>query len=242
MKNQMRLFETIAIAVLAAAVLGACAPVLGTSDDPVANEAARSLTVGIKAPSSTARTLIPDMSTAVQDYEIMLTRSSSDPNAASYAMLSSGMVPAAPYTFSAVPVGDWDVDVTGYDSGGQPIVAGSATNVPVTDPGGGSAMIDVLPQQVGTGTLSLSYTFPPYEIDAVVLTLDDGVSPVYPSVTVDSAGGTATYSAPHASGFYELTAEFQLAGQTRAVTIESVHMYDYQETVHQRLRHRRNVD
>jgi uncharacterized delta-60 repeat protein len=218
-----KLVSLLIVAALAASLLvTACAPVLSSGGDEA------ELTISASPPGS--RTLIPDMSTALTQYRFVLTRSTSDPNAASYDVLDSGIIATTSYTFNPVPIGDWDIEVTGYDSSSRPVASGNTSNVTV--PTGSTAVVDLYPLQTGTGTLNLSYTFPASSIDDVTLTLDDGTTQTFPAMTVDSAAGTAVYSGSHASGFYELAVEFKSAGVTLATTFEAVHIYDYQQTDH----------
>ena len=233
-----KLFVVVALAtmaVLAATVLGGCAPVLGAADDPSQLEADSGLTITIGGSPDASRTILPDMSTAVGSYGITLTRSTSDPNAASYSPITATYylgTDVPPYTLTTVPVGNWDVEVTGFDGSSQAITSGSATEVVVADPGGGTVTVTMSALQSVNGTINLDYTFPANEIDGVVAVLDDGTTPTTLPMTVDSPTGTATYTGSHPSGFYDLRVEFHLGGQTRAITIESAHLYDYQETPH----------
>lgn len=238
MRRIERLFIVVALAtmaVLAATVLSGCAPVLGAADDPAQLSAGLGLTIAIDGSPNSSRTILPDMSTTVGSYGITLTRSTSDPNAASYSPITATYdlgTDVPPYTLTTVPVGNWDVEVTGFDGSSQAVTSGSATEVVVADPGGGTATVTMTALQSVNGTIDLTYTFPANEIDGVVAVLDDGTTPTTLPMTVDSPAGSATYTGSHPAGFYELRVEFQLAGQTRASTIESAHLYDYQETPH----------
>jgi Bacterial surface proteins containing Ig-like domains len=186
------------IALVASLALVSCQNLLQKSEGQLALKVESAESKGVHV----ARTLIPDGSTIVS-----YSATGTGPGGATIAATTST---TGSFSFSGLLVGSWTITVSGLDSSGTVIATGSAT-VSITNGGTSSATVALTPP-AGTGSLSLTVSWPSGQtVDAVSGSLTpSGGSATAISLTV--AGNQATYSSSLATGSYLLILNIKNAG------------------------------
>jgi hypothetical protein len=126
-----------------------------------------------------------------------------------------------------LPVGTWDIDVQGKDSGGVVVAVGGVNGVVVTAGATTPVSIVLTAQSSGTGAIDVTVTWPATvspAIDGYDVTLD-GVAVPGAAVTFSAVSRSVQYVEPKAAGSYALVITLKTGGMSRASVVEAVQVY-----------------
>lgn len=199
----------------------------GTASDRGTDGPLQAVTIHLSDMS--AMTILPDVQSLVDRYDITLSSAEYDDQSQSSA--------TGPFAFSAVEVGSWEVLVEGVDEdAGDTVVATGTADFEVVENGDNSVGVTLAPTDEGNGAVDVTVTWPAGTIDglaAAELVSGGGgeTDPVDVSgdVALDTGGdaGSATYvDGELPSGLYRLTLSFSLEGEVVARVIEVLHVFD----------------
>lgn len=173
---------------------------------------------------TSARTVVPDFSTAIDSFEVVLT--SHDGYDAKTAMVT---LPAIAHTFDSIQTGTWDIAVTAK-KGGVTVGSGSAFDQTIEAGTTHSVVVPVsFIQSSGTGSLALAISFPSSETGVdYVEGLIDGTT-IVPILSPNGASLEGTFAQTNlAAGAHDLVMTFKRGGSTgtvAAVFTEAVNIW-----------------
>ena len=228
-----RLFRALSLGALALGLVSCLNPLRdGGREAPTGateNPEAAFQTVTVQLGDMSARTILPDVQSLVDRYDVTLSSSEYDDQSQSSAM---GLV-----TFSAVEVGSWEVLVEGIDEdSGDVVVATGTADFEVVENGDNSVAVPLAPTSEGNGAVDIAVTWPAGAIDGLAAAElvpggGGGTNPVDVSgdILLDTSGDpeSATYvDGGLPSGLYRLTLSFSLEGAIVARVTEMLHVFD----------------
>jgi len=197
-------------------LLSGCQNAVSVSTDNSQSAAtAGSLTVAIK--EQVSRSILPTISMTPASYDI----SGTGPGSSTF---SKSVAAGSSTTIDGLAFGGWTITVVAKNDSGTPIGSGTGA-VSVVSNASSSVSVTVLPYS-GFGTLNLTVAWTPSEVQAANVAAK--LVPVTGtardiSFTVDSAAGTANFTAADVSaGYYTLTLKLRDNGYTAMGAVELV--------------------
>jgi len=129
-----------------------------------------------------------------------------------------------------LPVGTWDIDIGGFDSGGVEVASGIAEDVSIVSGATTTIYVTLTALRTGDGTIDLTLSWTVVSVDNVTASIQLlGSATAEPvdtaDLTVDIAGRTARYVAAWPAGNYYFTWSLSRGINTGATWNDAIQVY-----------------